>query len=137
MKSMPDCHAAFGGAPADQEAIESSSPQVVNLEELLDRCMGNLDLAERALQKFQETFPQELEQLESALQIGDVKQLACVAHRIKGISANISAAGVLQAAAKLEELCSAGCMRDVSEQIDRLRCEWARCLVWPPLPLQG
>ena len=131
---MPNFHAAAGDAPAGHDAVDSSSPQVVNLEELLERCMGNLDLVERVLQKFQETFPQELAKLESALEIGNAEQLAHVVHRVKGISASISAAGLQRAAAELEGLCCAGRMGDVPRQIDRLRREWTRYLARPAFP---
>ena len=133
MEQIPSFHAA-GDAPADQDAQESSSPHVVDLEELLDRCMGNLDLAERLLRKFQETFPQELAKLESALETGDAKQLSREAHHVKGVSASVSAAGLRRAAAELEELCSTGRMEEVPKQIDRVRYEWTRYLFRPPFP---
>ena len=128
MTRISNLHAADDDTPASGDASESSDPQVVDLDELLGRCMGNLDLVERVLQKFQDTFPGELAELESAFEAGSAEQLTRTAHRIKGTSASVSVVGLQHAAAELEELCCAGRMKDVPGQIDRLRHEWNRYL---------
>jgi cyclic di-GMP phosphodiesterase len=119
-------------APLNEGVAEVSIQGVVNRKELLERCMGNLDIAERMLQAFEESFPKELVELEEALKLENVEELARAAHRVRGSSANVAAESMHQAAAKIEELCRAGHADEIPAQVDRLRCEWAEYLARPP-----
>lgn len=111
---------------ADPPAAESCRFEAVDFEGLLERCMGNLDFVERVLAKFQERFPQQLAELERLLETKDAEQLALAAHRMKGNSANVSATGLQQVAAEIEELSRADRMGEIPVRVDRLRREWAR-----------
>src|SRR5580692_4200267 len=94
-----------GRASADSITMHGpSNADVLDLQGLCDRCMGNLDLVERVLDKFEQRLPQELAELERELELGDSAKVALVAHRIKGNSSNVSAAGLQQAAAEVEDL---------------------------------
>src|SRR5271165_4200658 len=84
--------------PAGLEARRSSEDDVLDLQELCDRCIGNLDLVQRVLDKFEQRLPEELAELERALELGDTAQAALVAHRIKGNASNVSAGALRQAA---------------------------------------
>jgi len=95
--------------------------------------MGNLAFAERMIQVFEESFSRELVELEEALKLGNLAELARVAHRVRGSSANVAAERMQAAAAKIEELCGAGRTDEIPAQVDRLRCEWAEYLARPPL----
>ena len=88
--------------------------------------MGNIQLAQRALGKFQQRMPQEITDLEKALELQDTDQIACIAHRLKGTSASISAIGLQQAAGELEDLGHAGRMAELPAGFERLRNEWER-----------
>ncbi len=88
------------------------------------RCLGNIDFVQRVLEKFQQRLPEELAELERLLQLGETEQLARVAHRIKGTSANVSAPGLFQAAANIEALGRSGRMADIPRGIAHLRTEW-------------
>ena len=126
-----------GAGLAARGASESSSAPAIDLDGLLERCMGNLDFVERVLQKFQEWFPQELAELERALKLEDAEQLGRTAHRIRGNSANISAAGLEHAAAEIETLCRSGRLEEIPKQVDCLRNEWARYLAQSPSMRSG
>ena len=113
--------------PVCRLAAEPHASDVLNLQELQDRCMGNIELMQRVLGKFQQRIPEELAELEKALELRDMAQIARVAHRVKGSSANVSARGIEQAAVEIEDSSRAGRITDVSAHIERLRAEWARC----------
>ena len=111
-----------------REASGRGDCEVLDFASLLDRCMGNLDLAQRLLDKFEHWLPEELANLEQALALEDSNRIAQVAHRIKGSSANIAAQGLQRAAAEIVDVSRAGRMADLSESIDRLRQAWMQYL---------
>ena len=135
MAQFPLCLEPDRDAVLGEVAAEDSNPRVVNGEELLERCMGNLDFAERILQAFQESFPEELAELEKALELEDFEELALVAHRIRGSSGNVAAEDMQQTAAEIEQLCRGGYADEVPAQIDRLRCQWGKYLACPTFAL--
>ena len=110
------------------QTVGAGDSQAIEFESLVDRCMGNLEFAERVLEMFQEQFPQQVAELERLLETEDVERLANVAHRMKGNSANVSAPGLHQIVAKIEDLCRADRVGEVSIHIDRLHHELARYL---------
>lgn len=99
---------------------------VLNIEELQNRCMGNLDLVQRVLDKFQTRFPEEVLEIQNALDAGDTEHVARVAHRVKGTSASVSAKGLTQAAAELEELTRSKSGTNFTVCMNRLNKEWER-----------
>jgi HPt (histidine-containing phosphotransfer) domain-containing protein len=121
------CDAALR-VSAGQQTSESSVAEVLDLEALRNRCMGNIEFMQRVLEKFQQQVPKELAELEQLLEAGDVEQVARVAHRVKGTSANTGASGLRRAAAEIEELGRAGCTTDISKGIEYMRGEWERYL---------
>ncbi len=123
---MPDaCHAGHDVLPCRQ-AADIPPPEVLNLEELRNRCMGNIQLVRRILEKFQQRLPAELAELENAFELNDTEQIARVAHRIKGTSASVSAKDLAQAAAAIEEASRTGQVTDIPPRIESLRSEWER-----------
>ena len=52
-----------GQRPTGERCLE----EVMDLEALYDRCMGNVDLMERVLNKFETRLPEELAELERLL----------------------------------------------------------------------
>jgi HPt (histidine-containing phosphotransfer) domain-containing protein len=116
------------GVFAGQRTSESSAAEVLDLEDLRNRCMGNIDFVQRVLAKFQQQVPKELAELEQLLEVGDVEQVARVAHRVKGTSANVAAPGLRHAAAAIEELGRTGRMTEISHGIKHMRDEWEKYL---------
>jgi len=105
-----------------------STTNVLDLQELCDRCLGNLDLVERVLDKFDQRLPGELAELEHVLKTGDAAKVTLVAHRIKGNASNISASGLQEAAAEIEDLSRAGRVADIPARLPKLREQWQRYL---------
>jgi len=90
--------------------------------------MGDIDLVQRVLKTFQERIPEEMETMEKAFKLNDAEQVACVAHRVKGSSASMSAGGLAQAAAEIEAVSRAGRAADIPASIEHLRDEWEKYL---------
>jgi len=119
-------------ADDDQSArpmSEHSSDEVMDLQGLYERCMGNLDLMERVLDKFERRLPEELAELERALERGDATMVAQLAHRIKGSTSNVSAAGLQQAAKEIEDLGRSGRVADKA-CLTNLHEQWRRYVDW-------
>ena len=109
----------------DQE-LSNRDETVLAFDELVERCMGNLDLAERVLAKFEQSFGGDLEQLENLLQSESSEQIALIAHRLKGASANVGAPGLRDGAAQIESLARAERVGEIPPCIEQLRGEWLR-----------
>lgn len=92
-----------------------------DLESLLNRCMGNIDLVQRVLDKFQQRLPEELDAMEKALQLGDTEQVARIAHRVRGSSATVSAESLAQAATEIEHASREGRPAELPARIENLR----------------
>ncbi len=118
------------GEPADLNGMarESSSPEALDLASLVDRCMGNLDLVERILEKFQTQIESDLDELEAVLNEQQQEHIARVAHRIKGASANVSAGKLQQVASEIEQLGREARVAEIAPRLEQLRSEWARYL---------
>jgi HPt (histidine-containing phosphotransfer) domain-containing protein len=120
----------FSSSLADEQQTlgpkaEHSCDDVIDVQGLYDRCMGNLDLMERVLKKFEQRLPDELDELERVLELKDPTMIAQVAHRIKGSTSNVSAGGLQRAAEEIEDLGRAGCVADKA-CLANLREEWRR-----------
>jgi HPt (histidine-containing phosphotransfer) domain-containing protein len=98
------------------------------MEGLRNRCMGNIHLVQRVLRAFQERIPAEMETIEQAFRLRDVEQIARIAHRVKGSSASMSAGGLAQAAAEMEDAGRAGRVEEIPARIEHLRDEWEKYL---------
>jgi HPt (histidine-containing phosphotransfer) domain-containing protein len=133
----PDTNNPDSDSPVFGQAATSATSQVVDIEGLVNRCMGNIELAQRVLEKFRQRFPEDLAELEEALTLGDMEKLARTAHRIRGSSATMSAEGLAEAAASVEHAGREGRQADVSLGMERLRDEWKRLVEMPTDTLIG
>lgn len=113
------------GQPMNPTAQETVS-KVIDVDELLTRCMGNVDIAERILAKFQERFNVDLDELQEAINSDDVERFTRTAHRIKGSSANVAAHAIFRIATELEQLGRAERLSEAVAGIELLQTEWTR-----------
>ncbi len=107
---------------------ELSGPAVspFDADELVARCLGNLEFVQRVLAKFQERLDADLTELDEAVLAADAERIARVAHRLKGASANVAAHGLRQRAAGIEELARQRSLDEIPSELDELREEWSR-----------
>jgi len=97
------------------------SKMVVNRDELIERMMGSVPMAERLLKRFVETASQDCELLESTVRLGDQQAIASIAHRHKGTARTLAAPQVAECAAKLEARASTDSTADLLGLVDELR----------------
>lgn len=95
-------------------------------DELLQRCMGNLEFAERILSRFGSRLEGDIEELEKQILSGDCGGIIRVAHRIKGASANTSATGIQMQTNQIEDMARAQQLDELPMQLEQLKEEVAR-----------
>lgn len=86
----------------------TSERDFINTKELLDRCIGKVDFAKRLLNLFATESEKQAMQLQSQFESSNLTAVARTAHTLKGSAANISAAGLSQTAARLEQAAKGG-----------------------------
>jgi HPt (histidine-containing phosphotransfer) domain-containing protein len=91
------------------------TPAVFERQQLIERCRGKMDLAERLIQLLVDSLPNELEDLRSAMKAEDTSRIAKQSHRLKGMASNMCADRLSAAAAMLERSARAS---DVSTTSD-------------------
>lgn len=94
---------------------------------LLDRLMGDEELARSILRTFVESIPQQIQQLKISLDENDIAATQLHAHTIKGASANIGGEALRAAALAVEKCTKSGDvngmrkgLREIEQQYERL-----------------
>jgi CheY-like chemotaxis protein len=117
--------------PAAGEAAPAGNPradtaEVFSPSELLDRLMGDTELAHVIIEGFLGDIPGQIAKLKGFVQSGDREAATRQAHTIKGASANIGAAALRQAASELEEMGRDDDMAGIAKELPRLEAEFER-----------
>lgn len=81
-----------------------SKPPIFDVEDLLERLMGNTDLAGQVLATFLSTMPGDLAALAQAVSRSDAKSTRLAAHSIKGAAANVGGMRLTELARRMEAL---------------------------------
>jgi PAS domain S-box-containing protein len=89
-------------------ALSTSAAASFDREDLLERVMGNRDLASRVVRGFVQEMPGQIAALAEAVTHGDAKQVRLLAHSIKGAAASVGGLEVREAAWKLEQKGASG-----------------------------
>lgn len=97
-----------------------------DLEELLDRCLGNVDIARRVMDRFESGFEEQMGQLQGHVEAGDAAAVAKIAHRLKGSAANVAAPALTHIAKTIEGLARAENLADIPAQLQALGEQWER-----------
>jgi HPt (histidine-containing phosphotransfer) domain-containing protein len=103
-----------------------SQTPALQFDELVERCMGNLEFAERVLGRFQQRFGEDLGALEAGVTGQRAEEVARLAHRMKGAAANVAAPGLRVQATAVEELARAGQVGEIPAYVEQLKVEWSR-----------
>lgn len=106
----------------------------INVDDLMARCLGDLDFVERILTIFQTRCESDMIELEDAIKCGDPAHVQRLAHRLKGACANAGAndlsvhASELWAAAN-REFADANEFTDaLAARFSRFRQAWDECV---------
>jgi PAS domain S-box-containing protein len=105
---------------------EAETQAVFDWSELLDRLMGDTELAHTLVEGFMDDIPVQISKLKGFLESGDVPAATRQAHTIKGAAANIGAAVLREAAYELEEQGHAGDMAGVAKGLPHLEVAFER-----------
>lgn len=76
--------------------------------ELLERCLGNVELAERILLRFRVGLEESLLQLQALVAAADLTGVSRRAHRLRGEAANVGAQRISEQASWLEQVAAEG-----------------------------
>jgi Amt family ammonium transporter len=80
----------------------------VDFAQLVDRCVGNLDVARRVLARFSASAARQGEAIEAAAESNDSDAVGRAAHFLKGMAANVGATTVARLAGEIEAETLAG-----------------------------
>jgi hypothetical protein len=100
----------------------------LDMAELDARCLGKTLLVERVLEKFRTKAGGSVAELAAAIGARDAARAGRLAHSLKGVAANLSAAKAAGLAAAIEELVTAGSFDVAAVSLEDLRAEVQRCL---------
>ncbi len=104
----------------EEQARAEVAPSLVDRAALLDRCMGDEELARDVVQLFLENMPQRIRELQAALDVGDAKAANLAAHTIKGMSANTSAEALRSLVEEMEDAARDGNLEAVGAMMGAL-----------------
>lgn len=97
-----------------------------DVQQLVRRCMGRIELAERLLASYESRFPDDLFKIEACLAADDSAGLARLVHQMKGAAANVSAPALYSILSRMEQAVrdeqreTAGqCLEEVQEVWER------------------
>jgi HPt (histidine-containing phosphotransfer) domain-containing protein len=97
-------------------------------EELIERVMGNENLARRVANRFVTDMPAQLAALASAIDGADAERTRELAHSIKGAAANLSGAALAKTASSIEAAAREGDLSKVRDEFSGLQVEFGRTI---------
>lgn len=118
---LPGKPAGFAPAAAFED------PRVWDRNAMLERLLGDGELARAVLESFLEELPADLAELAAAVGTGDLPRTARQAHTVKGVAANVHAMQLSQAAARLEEAARTGDCAALDARFAELQAAWEVC----------
>jgi len=98
--------------------------RVLDLNTTLDNLGGDPELLQEILEYFMEMAPQQMDQLQAAVESQDVEAVDLQAHSMKGGSANVGAVRLSAVARDLELLAKGGSLEGSVELYERMREEF-------------
>lgn len=102
---MPVLELIAGSREAPSTALPGYGEWIA-VDEVLDRCLGNADLAQRVVGRFRDRLGDACRELQTLATAGDLAAVSARAHRLKGEAANVGCARITVLAADVEEFAS-------------------------------
>lgn len=100
---------------------------VIDVEDLMTRCLGNIEFAEKILAVFQTRCEADLVELEEAATAGDMGRIEKLAHRLKGACANAGASRLSTRASELWTAAHQKATAEIPSKLMTLRTAWDEC----------
>ncbi|MFV1966229.1 MAG: Hpt domain-containing protein [Pirellulaceae bacterium] len=110
----------------DVNRLGQSVTAPLDVDALVERCMGSLSFAEKILSRFESRCFDDLQALEQCQAQHDLAEIGNLAHRLKGSAACVSAPGIADTSEELEDLVQAERYEEIPACLERLRQEWQR-----------
>jgi CheY-like chemotaxis protein/HPt (histidine-containing phosphotransfer) domain-containing protein len=107
-------------------AMSEAEMPVFDRASMMDRMMGDAELAQTVVEGFIEDMPRQISALRGYVEAGDVKGAERSAHTIKGASAIVSGEALRLTAVEIEKAAKAGDMEAVKAWIAELESEFDR-----------
>jgi HPt (histidine-containing phosphotransfer) domain-containing protein len=101
--------------------------RVINVDDLMSRCMGNLEFVDRILTIFQSRCEADLQELEQAIDAADFQQIQRISHRLKGACANAGASSLSTRASELWIAANKEFNDVVAARFAQFKQEWDQC----------
>jgi CheY-like chemotaxis protein/HPt (histidine-containing phosphotransfer) domain-containing protein len=124
LPSSPAGGAGFGAPPearAQKTEVRSTECPIFDRAALLNRLMGDEELARTILEGFLEDLPRQISGLEELLDAGDIPGSQNRAHTIKGASASVGGEAVRMAAAEMEQIVQNGNLENMRRLLPELK----------------
>ena len=115
-----------------ESTVKKKDAIPINVDEFLERCMGNTDLYNRMLDKFHEQVEIQFSEIVDLLEKQEVESIRRAAHTVKGMAANTSAVDLMNLASDLEDYAKHGELDKFKSQLDQLQYEIQRCVEYIP-----
>jgi signal transduction histidine kinase/CheY-like chemotaxis protein len=113
-------------AAAPQAGCDADASAPIDMQSLERRCLGNRNLASKAMDMFSASIGGFLQELGQQIESGDARSAAAMAHKIKGAAGNVSALAVQQLAQELEKLSKSNALDQAQSAMEKLRAEVQR-----------
>ena len=111
-------------ASADSGAVTETPGETgkepIRYGELVDRCMGNMELVQKVLAAYRKQTAQAMGDLTNAIRNGDAFFISRAAHALKGAAANLSDQDVREIAGLLEVAAAAGDLVEAGRIVQKL-----------------
>ena len=118
----------------------ADSGPAVDFMALLGRCLGNFKIVERVIATFRDTGKSDLNQLQMAIQNGDLAAVVEISHRFKGAASNVSAGGLVELLMRTELSGREQDHGELTQILVELQSEWDAFLrfaqVFAPTPMK-
>ncbi|MCX8061665.1 MAG: response regulator [Anaerolineales bacterium] len=108
----------------------NNSVGYVDLDEVLPRFVDDRNFYFEMLREFLENVPSKIEEMKSVIDQGDGKQLNFLAHRFKGMAANLGAKEIAQIAQELEDSGKNNHLEKCQVTLSLLESEIERLVEW-------
>ena len=110
------------GSPGSDSAAKPLGPSSVDCAAVMERLGGDVELFDDVIGLFLEDCPPRVAAVKAAIDERDAIGLRAAAHVLKGVAANLSAAGLFEAAQTLERL-------GAESRLERAEAAWRRLSV--------
>jgi two-component system, sensor histidine kinase and response regulator len=131
--TQPAIEAATAVAATTPSTSTRDESPPLEIDALLDRCMGNAETVTSILDEFERQAVADLAEIKRHVESRDCEGTARVAHTLKGASGILSADALSDVAFKLERMGRAGVLMDADQLLTQLNDEVRRCIDYLPL----